>query len=241
MMEEILKQLKKALEYSNKAEGFLSPNEQVTLFSKALNVKGAIVEIGSWKGKSTIMLAYGSIAGNGNKVYAIDPHTGRPDVPEEYLKIDTFQEFQNNIKNAGVSNVVVPIVKKSEDAISDVTEPVSMLFIDGDHSYESTLKDLELWYPKLVDGGVVAFHDTLSKQLGVKKVVEKYVYKPSKFKFRVLFLVDSMLIAQKYDNIKLADKLKNYYILFLSQICTLSAKLPKPIKDIGRKIMDLIQ
>ena len=92
-MEEILKQLKKALEYSNKAEGFLSPNEQVTLFSKALNVKGAIVEIGSWKGKSTIMLAYGSIAGNGNKVYAIDPHTGRPDVPEEYLKIDTFQEL----------------------------------------------------------------------------------------------------------------------------------------------------
>jgi len=36
--------------------------------------KGVILEIGSFKGKSTISLALGSMAVNGEKVYAVDPH-----------------------------------------------------------------------------------------------------------------------------------------------------------------------
>ena len=36
-----------------------------------------------------------------------------------------------------------------------------MLWIDGDHAYESVRRDFELWEPRVVDGGVVALHDTL--------------------------------------------------------------------------------
>ena len=55
----------------------LTPNEGRYLYKLAqLNHgKGAIVEIGIWKGKSTIWLAFGSMGAGGDKVYAIDPHT----------------------------------------------------------------------------------------------------------------------------------------------------------------------
>lgn len=43
-----------------------------------------------------------------------------------------------------------------------VDEAVDLLFIDGDHSYESVKADWELYMPMLVQGGVVAMHDTRS-------------------------------------------------------------------------------
>ncbi|MFQ5539676.1 MAG: hypothetical protein ACE5FB_04695, partial [Candidatus Binatia bacterium] len=57
--------------------------------------KCPIVEIGSWKGKSTIWLALGTIAVGGDKVYSIDPHTPLPE--EGYLE-DTEAVFRRNIK-----------------------------------------------------------------------------------------------------------------------------------------------
>lgn len=37
--------------------------------------------------------------------------------------------------------------------------PIHLLFIDGDHHYEAVKRDIEGWAPKVVQGGVVAFHD----------------------------------------------------------------------------------
>ena len=59
-------------------EGWLTDDEGELLFklARACAGRGGIVEIGSWKGKSTIWLGRGSMAGNRAKVWAIDPHTG---------------------------------------------------------------------------------------------------------------------------------------------------------------------
>jgi predicted O-methyltransferase YrrM len=58
--------------------GWLTDAEGELLFNlaKSCSGKGVIVEIGSWKGKSTIWMARGSQAGHGVKIYAIDPHEG---------------------------------------------------------------------------------------------------------------------------------------------------------------------
>jgi methyltransferase family protein len=40
-------------------------------------------------------------------------------------------------------------------------EPVDLLFIDGDHTYETVRGDYETYLPHVRPGGVVAFHDVL--------------------------------------------------------------------------------
>jgi len=66
--------------------------------TKACTGKGVIVEIGSWKGVSTIWLGKGSKTGNSVKIYAIDPHTGSPIHREMYGKIWTFEELKKTLR-----------------------------------------------------------------------------------------------------------------------------------------------
>ena len=47
-----------------------------------------------------------------------------------------------------------------EDAAVEWSRPISLLWIDGDHEYESARSDFKLWEPHLRPDAVVAFHDT---------------------------------------------------------------------------------
>ena len=67
-------------------DGWLTDEEAKLLYKLAKNCKGVIVEIGSWKGKSTICMAKGSKAGNNVKIYAIDPHVGSSEHKKKYEK-----------------------------------------------------------------------------------------------------------------------------------------------------------
>ncbi len=108
--------------------------------AKKCKGSGVIVEIGSWKGRSTIYLAKGSKAGNSVRVYAIDPHTGSSEHKEKFGEVWTFDEFVKNIKSAGVDDIVTPIVKTSEEAAKEFDRPVELIFIDGAHEYEFVKK-----------------------------------------------------------------------------------------------------
>ena len=194
-------------------EGWLSVGEGRTLFQLAAAVpKGcAIVEIGSWKGKSTVWLAAGSKAGSGAKVYSIDPHTGTRDDEERARQqagggvIWSFDDFRRNILRAGVADVVTPLVMYSEEAVSHVKEPIGLLFIDGDHSYEGVRADFEVWSPHLVRGGVIAFHDTnVSVYPGIKKVVSESIYNSRGF--AALACLDSLTYASKVERASLSEQ-----------------------------------
>jgi predicted O-methyltransferase YrrM len=139
-------------------DGWLLPAEGKLLNRLAARcARGVIVEIGSWKGKSTCWLAKDSKV----PIYAIDPHTGSEEHHRDLGKVATFAEFKRNLSSLGLWNRVTPIVKRSVDATSDVQEPIELLFIDGDHSYEAVKSDFENWFAKVSIGGVVAFHDTI--------------------------------------------------------------------------------
>ena len=158
-------------------EGWLSSKEADLLYRLARNCtgRGAIIEIGSWKGKSTTCLALGSRDGAGKKVNAIDPHTGS----SEHGKVDTFAEFRSNIERNGMTDMVSPIVKPSATVAREWSGPVELLWIDGAHEEEFVREDLLLWEPHLIEGGVVAFHD--STMPGPWKVIEEELYRGSKF------------------------------------------------------------
>jgi predicted O-methyltransferase YrrM len=137
-------------------DGWLSDAQGCALFQAAAAAtgRGSIVEIGSWKGRSTAWLAAGARL-SGAKVYAVDPHTGSREDPHAA----TLAEFRTNLARAGLADHVEPLVMTSAEAARVVESPIELLFIDGDHAYESVRLDAALWLPKLVEGGTVMFHD----------------------------------------------------------------------------------
>ena len=164
---------------NKRIEGWLAPAEAAFLYMAAQNCtgKGVILEIGSWKGKSTIFLAKGSKAGSNVKIFTVDPHTGA----SEHKAIDpdvwTYPEFKSNIQIMDVDDVVVPLVMTSEEAEKDWNMPVERLFIDGAHEYELVELDFKLWYPHVVKDGMILMHDTDPKtsQPGPVAVCKKYM------------------------------------------------------------------
>jgi predicted O-methyltransferase YrrM len=223
-------------------EGWLTDREGRLLCDLASRCtgKGVIVEIGSWKGKSTIWLGRGSKEGNGVMIHAVDPHIGFPDVEEVYGKIWTFEEFKNNIAKAAVDDVVIPIIKTSEDAAKDFGWPVELIFIDGVHLYDYVKLDFELWFPKVVESGVMVFHDTTGER-GPKRLVKERVFRSRNFK-NVGF-VDTITFAEKVARNSPTDRVRNEYVLLLKNVTEFAFRLhlPKSIRVAGRYLLGLLQ
>jgi predicted O-methyltransferase YrrM len=235
--------LESTKEFASRIDGWLTEKEGELLYNlaKATRRNGVIVEIGSWKGKSTVFLGRGSQSGDHVKIYAIDPHTGSPEHKKEYGHVRTFAEFKKNIENSGIDGLIIPEKKTSREAADNFEKPVELLFIDGAHEYEAVKMDFELWIPKLLEGGTVTFHDAIGyPRTGPGKVVEKYVFKSNSFKN--IRIVDSIVCAEKVSNISTKEKSKNRYVFALKKISEIGIKLnlPKPLRAIGKKLLSLI-
>lgn len=209
---------------ADKVDGWLTDREGELLYNLAKNCtgEGVIVEIGSWQGKSTIWLGRGSKKGNNVKIYAIDPHTGASEHKERYGEVWTFEEFKNNIIVAKVDDITIPIVKTSEVAAKNFDEPVELIFIDGAHEYELVKLDFELWFPKVINGGIMAFHDTRGRR-GPAKVVEELVYKSKNF--RNVRFVDTITFAEKVRQNSIKDRFINRCVLLLKKLYRFARKL----------------
>lgn len=224
-------------------DGFLSIREGELLYNLAKNCtgEGAIVEIGSWKGKSTICLGLGSRAGKQLLIYAIDPHSGSSEHIETYGSVWTFTEFQDNIKNIGLNDIVNPIVKTSKEAAEEFVEPVALVFIDGAHEYDLVKLDYQLWFPKVIEGGFMAFHDVPSWP-GPTKVVDEFILKSGHFKN--LGIIDSILFAQKVRTNSSVDRIRNRcvfsYAIFIRNVHNriIRLKLPSNIRILLESICD---
>jgi predicted O-methyltransferase YrrM len=136
-------------------EGWLLPAEGKWLFdsARAIASGGNIVEIGSFKGRSTCCLAGGSQGRS--RVFAIDPFDGGPDLP----RADSLADFRGNLSRCSLSAYVEPIVGLSFDIAKSWNHPIHLLFIDGSHKYEDALADFVAFSPHVVAGGKIAFHD----------------------------------------------------------------------------------
>ncbi len=202
---------------ADKVDGWLHPKEGRTLYKLANRCKGrgSIVEIGSWKGKSTIWISYGSREGCGAKVHAIDPHTGSPEHAHLFGKVWTFDEFQRNIENARVKDMVIPHVDFSTAVARDFNEPVEFIFIDGLHEYEGVRDDFESWYPKVVNGGTIAFHDSTCWP-GVYQLVIDRVFKSRNF--RKARFAHSIVYAEKVPQNTAWERFENRIHLFFFRI-----------------------
>jgi predicted O-methyltransferase YrrM len=155
-------------------EGAISIEECHLLYRLAAGVvEGCIVEIGSYRGRSTAALARGSMAGGGVPVYAIEPHERFTGIlGGEFFPRDR-AEFFKAVLAAGVSETVRLVNLSSEVVTSGWTQPVGLLWIDGDHRYPQVKRDFECWRRFLTAGALVAFHDSLDPELGPVRVIEQ--------------------------------------------------------------------
>jgi MMP 1-O-methyltransferase len=183
----------RARQRAARVDGWLSDAQGRALFEAAAasTGRGAIVEIGSWKGRSTTWLASGARLA-GRRVYAIDPHR----LSREDPGAATLDEFLGNLARTGLADVVEPLIMTSEEAAARIAGPIELLFIDGDHSYEAVRRDAELWLPRLMDGGTVMFHDVATAAYtGPRRVVRQMVFRNTHF--HRIGRVGSMVVARR--------------------------------------------
>src|SRR5436309_8789565 len=151
-----------------KIEGMIGDQEAALLTRLAGNVReGCIVEIGSWRGMSTIALAKGARV----PVYAIEPHEDFVGVLGGVFGPADRRAFFENLLRAGVVEQVRLVNLSSEVVAPGWQLPVGLLWIDGDHRYEAVQRDFSCWEPHL--RGLVAFHDAIQPTLGSAQFVDE--------------------------------------------------------------------
>jgi predicted O-methyltransferase YrrM len=166
--------------------GFLTEAEArfLGLAAACTPAAGAIVEIGSFKGKSTVVLATIARHYGLGPVVAIDPHTfANPELAAHRAThgASSFEDFLSNLNSAGVADTVEIHRAHSTDIAPAFARPIRFLWIDGNHTWAGAKADFDGFLPHLAPGGVVAFHDALHLFSGPIRVFVEDVLRSDRF------------------------------------------------------------
>jgi hypothetical protein len=134
----------------------------LALVAACAPARGTILEIGSYKGKSTVGLASIAQRYGLGPVVSVDPHSA-PAVTDfgHGSQQSSWDDFRASLRGAGVENSVEAHRAYSRDLAKGWTRPIRFLWIDGDHTYRGAKEDIDLFRPHLVPGAIVALHDVL--------------------------------------------------------------------------------
>ncbi len=177
--------------------GYIYEEEVVLLQQEAAKVpeNGVIVEVGSFKGKSTVSLAGASK--QSVVVYAVDTWDNRAMGTSEKPG-DIFPEFLANVKEFG--GRIVPLRGESQEIGKRwnghvVFNRIDLLFIDADHSEPAVYADLTTWIPFVKVGGTLLMHD-YTENCGVRPAFEKYFKKNGiqKIKHEVIWSILKVIL-----------------------------------------------
>jgi hypothetical protein len=148
--------------------GWYDRQEGALLESAALGApSGACVEIGSYHGRSTVVLA------SVRFTTSIDPHEGIS--VKGGSGTPTLEAFEANASRCGVRDNIA-IVRQPAQDVAWRGSSIGMLHIDGLHDYENARGDFEHFRPFLAKEAIVCFHDYLNIDLpDVARVVDELV------------------------------------------------------------------
>jgi predicted O-methyltransferase YrrM len=145
--------------------------EGAALFAaaEAMAPHGLCVEIGSYCGKSTIIIG-AACQKAGGILLAIDHHRGSeenqpgeeyydPDLDDGDGGMSTLLLFRANIRRAGLEDTVIPALSPSQMVARLPMAAPAFVFIDGGHSMPSALADWQNWGARVMKGGLLAIHD----------------------------------------------------------------------------------
>ncbi|MEH0021691.1 MAG: class I SAM-dependent methyltransferase [Desulfobacter sp.] len=160
---EMLVQIDQLLNLGESLSGHLRKREvQFLATLPFLEAQGDILEIGSFKGKSTIILAKAAIAAGMDTISACDPLSLSCETdPDDAVKEELPQMFYDNLTQYDVKDNVRFYQMRSDHLAPEWKNPLKILWIDGDHTYPGALADFSLFKPHLVPGAIVCLHDVL--------------------------------------------------------------------------------
>ena len=141
---------------------------------------GDIVEIGSYKGKSAVALAYGmrqSPNRDRTKLYCIDPHATFTGQLGGKFGVEDRRDFFKVMLETGAYQDAALINLPSDQVALSWTRPIGLLFIDGDHRYHAVRGDFMRWMPHVLDGGIIAIDDSVNPNVGPTQLVAELTEK----------------------------------------------------------------
>ncbi len=175
-------------------------------FTHALPDGAEVVEIGSFLGSGTILLAGARRMRGSGTVHCVDPFDGSGDAFSIPYYDDILQgggvqrdRFETAIRDAGLTALVQLHQARAEDLAERWTRPIDLLFLDGDQSRAGAREVYRKWVPFLKVGGIIALHNShpTNHRLehdGNRCVAEEEIREP---KFVDIRLVDSTTFAVK--------------------------------------------
>jgi len=188
-------------------DGWLTVDEAITLYelSRALpHEQPLAVEIGCWQGKSSVCLASGLAGKFRPRLCCIDPFDASGDGASaptygeraEQVGGALRQTFEANLREAGLRELIDVKQGFSHEHAQQWRDPIDLLFVDGDHSYDAVRRDFEDWAPRIRPGGYLVLHDVVHPvHQGPRRVVQELV--EADRNWVDCRYVDSMFVARR--------------------------------------------
>lgn len=165
-------QTARLFDLAEQVTGFLPDDEGRALFDAATQFLrgGVAVEIGTYCGKSTVLLA-AAAARAGSVLYTVDHHHGSEEhqpgwefhddslVDPDSGRFDTLPRFRRTMDAIGLDDTLVAVVGRSAVVARGWGTPLELLFIDGGHSQAAADADFDGWAPWVAVGGALLIHD----------------------------------------------------------------------------------
>ncbi|BBZ09450.1 hypothetical protein MDOR_36190 [Mycolicibacterium doricum] len=157
---------------ADEAVGFMPADEGRTLYDTAVRYlgDGTGVEIGTYCGKSTLMLG-AAAQETGGVIYTIDHHHGSEEhqpgweyhdttmVDPVTGRFDTLPTMRHTLDAADLDDHVVAVLGRSPVVARGWRSPLRLLFIDGGHTEEAAQRDFDGWAKWVEPGGALIIHD----------------------------------------------------------------------------------
>jgi predicted O-methyltransferase YrrM len=157
---------------AERVTGFMPADEGRALYDAATKYldSGVAVEIGTYCGKSTVLLGAAAEARD-SVLYTIDHHHGSEEhqagwefhdaslVDETTGLFDTLPTFRHTLDAAGLDDHVVAVVGRSPVVARSWRTPLQLLFIDGGHTEAAAQRDFDGWAKWVDVGKALVIHD----------------------------------------------------------------------------------
>lgn len=146
-----------------KLQGLITEDvgEVLYLYATGVPADQAIVELGSYHGKSTAYLAAGARDGYGaSPVLAVDAWNTKVNGWSKYHQPPQLIKFYQALKSVGLLEYVSACRGLSaRTAARYKNKPIGLLYVDADHSEEAVMADVVAWHEHLAPGALVIFDD----------------------------------------------------------------------------------
>lgn len=157
-------------EAASRVKGFMPPDEGEALYATAAAAPaGTWLEIGTYCGKSTVLLATAARVA-GAQVVTVDHHHGSEEnqagwewhdtsmVDARTGLLDTLPTFRQTYDDH-LSDVVSAVVASTAQVASWWRTPIELLFLDGNHTEATAQHDFAAFAPHVAAGGLLLVHD----------------------------------------------------------------------------------